>query len=34
MDDWAVFIANLMEHLDEAGSKLPSTPGKDGIARF
>ncbi|MDQ6807005.1 MAG: hypothetical protein M3065_19060 [Actinomycetota bacterium] len=34
MDDWAVFIANLMEHLDEAGFTLPSTPGKDGVARF
>ena len=34
MDDYAVFISNLMERLDEAGSTLPSAPGKDGIARL
>jgi len=33
-DDWAVLLANLMEHLDEAGSELPTAAGSDGIARF
>jgi hypothetical protein len=33
-DDWAVFLAHLMEDLDEAGSSLPSDAGPDGVARF
>ena len=32
--DWAVWMANLMERLDEAGSSLPTQAGPNGAARF
>ena len=31
--DWSVWMANLMELVDEAGCTLPTVPGPDGVAR-
>lgn len=31
--DWSVWMASLMELVDEAGCALPTVPGPDGVAR-
>jgi hypothetical protein len=32
--DWRVWLAHLIERLDEAGFTLPKQAGPDGVARF